>query len=215
MSKNLKDKIKILEEKNRVLPDNLIDAVWTLDVETLKFDYITDSIKKISGFTADEYINCPIQDRLTQKSFKLVSAAIAEEIPKFKKGEKNIRTMEVELLHKTGTIYWADIRARLVREPGKPLKVVGITREISELKDAEQKQKELIKKLNDAVSEKDRLLKEVKTLQGLLPICSGCKRIRDKNGKWWPLDAYVNKATDAELTHTICTDCEDVFYSDS
>jgi hypothetical protein len=49
---------------------------------------------------------------------------------------------------------------------------------------------------------------------GLLPICSGCKRIRDESGKWWPLDAYVKARTEAEFTHTICSDCKDVFYPD-
>ena len=65
-----------------------------------------------------------------------------------------------------------------------------------------------------ALAEKESLLKEVKLLKGLLPICSGCKRIRDENGRWWPLDAYVKARTEAELTHTICADCQDVFYSD-
>ena len=58
------------------------------------------------------------------------------------------------------------------------------------------------------------LLKEIKVLRELLPICSGCKRIRDEIGKWWPLDAYVKKHTDSEFTHTVCPDCKDVFYSD-
>ncbi len=64
------------------------------------------------------------------------------------------------------------------------------------------------------ISRKERLLKEVKVLRGLLPICSGCKRIRDEHDRWWPLDAYVRARTEAELTHTICPDCTDVFYSD-
>jgi PAS domain-containing protein len=50
MSKRLKDKIEQLEEKHRVIADNLIDAIWTLDVETQKFDYITPSIERISGY---------------------------------------------------------------------------------------------------------------------------------------------------------------------
>ncbi len=47
MSKSLKEKIKQLEKKHRIIADNLIDAIWSLDVETLKFDYITPSIEKI------------------------------------------------------------------------------------------------------------------------------------------------------------------------
>jgi len=61
------------------------------------------------------------------------------------------------------------------------------------------------------VAENERLLKENKILTGLLPICAGCKRIRDDNEKWWPLEAYVREHTDADFTHTICTDCNEIF----
>jgi hypothetical protein len=44
--------------------------------------------------------------------------------------------------------------------------------------------------------------------------CAKWLVIRDENGKWWPLDAYVKARTEAELTHTICDDCQDLFYSD-
>jgi len=66
MSNSLKEKIEQLEKKHRVIADNLIDAIWSLDVETLKFDYITPSIERISGYTADEYINFTLQERLTE-----------------------------------------------------------------------------------------------------------------------------------------------------
>ncbi len=214
MSKKLKNKIEELEEKHRVIADNLIDAIWTLDVDTLKFDYITPSIERISGYTADEYMNFTIQERLTPESFQKVAAVLAEDIPKFEQGVKAIRTLEVELIHKNGDIYWAEIRARFIKEAGKSLKILGATREITEQKKAEQQQNALIHKLGEALAEKERLLKEVKVLKGLLPICSGCKRIRDENGKWWPLDAYVRERTDADFTHTICPGCEDVFFSD-
>jgi len=214
MSKRLKEQIEQLEKKHRVIADNLIDAIWTLDVETLKFDYITPSIERISGYTADEYMNFTIQERLTPESFQKVASILAEEIPKFEQGVKAIRTLEVELIHKNGNIYWTEIRARLTKEAGQPLKIIGATRVITEQKKAEQQQNVLIQKLGEALAEKERLLKEVKTLRGLLPICSGCKRIRDENGKWWPLDAYVKARTEVELTHTICADCQDVFYSD-
>ncbi len=53
----------------------------------------------------------------------------------------------------------------------------------------------------------ERLLAEVKTLGGLLPICSHCKKIRDDKGYWNQIEAYLNEHTDAEFTHGICPDC--------
>ena len=101
-----------------------------------------------------------------------------------------------------------------MEEPGSPLKIVGVTRDITARKRAELRLEEQNRKLTDALAEKERLLKEIKVLQSLLPICSGCKRIRDDDGKWWPLDAYVQAHTDSEITHTICPDCKDVFFPD-
>jgi len=53
----------------------------------------------------------------------------------------------------------------------------------------------------------ERLLAEVKTLGGMLPICSHCKKIRDDKGYWNQLEAYLNEHTDAEFTHGICPEC--------
>ncbi len=94
------------------------------------------------------------------------------------------------------------------------VKIVGLTRDITKRKEAEIEKNKLIQELESALEQKETLLKENKILKGLLPICSGCKRIRDKSDKWWPLDAYVEKATEAKLTHTICLDCKEAFYGD-
>ena len=51
------------------------------------------------------------------------------------------------------------------------------------------------------------LLAEVKTLGGMLPICSHCKKIRDDKGYWNQIEAYLNEHTEAEFTHGICPDC--------
>ena len=50
-------------------------------------------------------------------------------------------------------------------------------------------------------------LKQVKTLQELLPICAWCKRIRDDAGYWSQVEAYFHKATGADFTHGICPQC--------
>lgn len=55
-------------------------------------------------------------------------------------------------------------------------------------------------------------LAEVKTLSGLLPICSHCKKIRDDKGYWNSLEKYLVEHTDALLSHGICPDCLQVHY---
>jgi hypothetical protein len=52
----------------------------------------------------------------------------------------------------------------------------------------------------------------VKTLKGLLPICSACKKIRDDKGYWSQIDAYISKHSEAEFTHGICPECAKKLY---
>ena len=49
--------------------------------------------------------------------------------------------------------------------------------------------------------------REIKTLRGFLPICAGCKRIRDDKGDWTQIEAYISKRSDAEFSHGLCPDC--------
>ena len=52
-----------------------------------------------------------------------------------------------------------------------------------------------------------RALAEIKTLRGLLPICSYCKNVRDDTGFWQKIEAYVSERSEAEFSHSICPDC--------
>ncbi|MCK9483958.1 MAG: response regulator, partial [Candidatus Marinimicrobia bacterium] len=48
---------------------------------------------------------------------------------------------------------------------------------------------------------------KVKTLSGLLPICSSCKKIRDDNGYWNEVETYIHKYSEVEFSHGICPEC--------
>lgn len=75
--------------------------------------------------------------------------------------------------------------------------------------------------LKTALLEKERLIEElqraaqeIKTLKGILPICSHCKKIRDDRGYWNQLESYLSDHSDANLSHGICPECVDKFYAD-
>lgn len=55
-------------------------------------------------------------------------------------------------------------------------------------------------------------LAEVKTLKGIVPICSNCKKIRDDKGCWNLLEYYIEKHSEASFSHSICPECFDKFY---
>jgi hypothetical protein len=54
--------------------------------------------------------------------------------------------------------------------------------------------------------------KEIESLQGIIPICASCKKIRDDQGYWQQVERYVGEHTGAEFTHGICPDCMDSLY---
>jgi DNA-binding NtrC family response regulator len=49
--------------------------------------------------------------------------------------------------------------------------------------------------------------KEIKTLRGFLPICAGCKKIRDDQGYWTQIETYISQHTDTEFSHGLCPEC--------
>lgn len=63
-------------------------------------------------------------------------------------------------------------------------------------------------------AERERLVVEltdalarIKTLSGLIPICAGCKSMRDQHGAWEPLETYLSRHSDAQLSHGFCPEC--------
>lgn len=83
--------------------------------------------------------------------------------------------------------------------------VTAIT--IARRRRAEKEREELISQLQEA-------LKKIKTLRGLLPICANCKRIRDDQGYWRSVEAYIREHSDVEFTHGLCPDCLKKLYPD-
>jgi DNA-binding response OmpR family regulator len=66
---------------------------------------------------------------------------------------------------------------------------------------------ELQTELTRHVKELENALEHIKTLQGILPICSYCKKIRDDQNYWQQVETYIAQFTDARFSHSICPDC--------
>ncbi len=81
-----------------------------------------------------------------------------------------------------------------------------LTNEIKNRQQIEEEKEKLIKKLEQALS-------EVKSLKGIIPICSYCKNIRDDKGYWNKLELYMQKHSDAEFSHGLCPECSEKLYS--
>ena len=57
-----------------------------------------------------------------------------------------------------------------------------------------------------------RQQRQIKVLEGMLPICSFCKRIRDQDGQWRRLEAFITERSSASFSHTFCEQCGKTHY---
>ena len=80
-----------------------------------------------------------------------------------------------------------------------------LTREVAERKRVEQEREKMIIELQQALA-------EIKKLSGLLPICASCKKIRDDQGYWQQIEAYIRDHSEAEFSHSLCPECAKKLY---
>ena len=85
--------------------------------------------------------------------------------------------------------------------------VSAVIIDISRQLEVERERESLIAELKEALS-------TVKKLSGLLPICAGCKKIRDDTGYWNRIEAYIRDHSEADFSHGICPDCAEKLYPD-
>lgn len=57
-----------------------------------------------------------------------------------------------------------------------------------------------------------RLLNQMKSLEGILPICANCKKIRDEKDNWRQIEAYIRDRSEADFSHSICPECMSKLY---
>ncbi len=57
-----------------------------------------------------------------------------------------------------------------------------------------------------------KLERDVRVLEGIMPICSFCKKIRTEEGNWQQLESFISSKSEAEFSHSVCPQCLDTHY---
>lgn len=89
-------------------------------------------------------------------------------------------------------------------DPGELLARVAVGRRMIQLQE----------RLTDQVRELREAARHIKTLQGIIPICSFCKKIRDDQGYWDQVEAYVSRHSEVQFSHGVCPECLKKNYPD-
>ncbi|MDI6739996.1 MAG: PAS domain S-box protein [Candidatus Edwardsbacteria bacterium] len=108
---------------------------------------------------------------------------------------------------KNGELYWEQAIITSIRdEQGKPAFYMAIKEDITMRRALEEERERLLAKLQDS-------LDNIKTLKGLIPICSSCKKIRNDQGYWQQVEVYVADHTGADFSHGLCDECAHKLYA--
>jgi PAS domain S-box-containing protein len=184
------------EERHRDFIQNATDLIQIVDANGL-IQFVNRAWLGTLGYTEAEVVGRSI--------FEFVAPLCRERCMELFRG-----VLQAEAVNGLQTVFLArdgreiqvegNVNCRL--ELGQPATTRGIFRDITQRRKHEEERERLITELRAA-------LDEVKTLSGLLPICAWCKKIRNDQGYWQSVEAYLQRHV--KLTHGICPECQTTF----
>lgn len=194
------DILKESEARFRHIMDSLNAIVYVADMKTYEVLFINEYCKKLFGDITGKICWQSLQQGCQEPCEFCTNKYLLDEKGKptgvYTWEFKNTIVGKWYHLHDRA-ITWSD--GRIVR--------LEIATDITS-----RKENELIK---DALIEKlEKALAEIKTLRGIIPICSICKKIRDDNGYFELIEDYMHKYSGVDFSHTICPDCLKKHYPD-
>ncbi|MBI5216873.1 MAG: PAS domain S-box protein [Ignavibacteriae bacterium] len=183
----------------RGLFDSVSDAIYIQDVQG-KFLDVNRGAEQMYGYPKEffvgktpEILSAPGKNDM-QKTFEHVQKAFQGKSQRF----------EFWGIRSNGEIFPKDVVLNPGTYFGQPV-LIALARDITERKRMEEEREQLVSDLQEAMA-------SVKTLGGLLPICAGCKKIRDDKGYWEHVENYIMQHTAATFTHGMCPECSDKYF---
>ncbi len=139
---NITEKLKIekalkeREKKYKRLTEKMNDLILEMDLD-LNINYISPSIKKILGYTPEEYKKIPFEKRYPPETIKKISSKYQETIKKFKQGKIDVNNFKLKmtnrLLKKDGKYIWGEVNiSPILDKNNKLIALQGITRDVTE-----------------------------------------------------------------------------------
>jgi PAS domain S-box-containing protein len=145
--------LKESEELFRFIAENMGDIVWILDLE-LKTTYVSPSIERVLGYTQEERRQQSVETMMTPESLVRARDLLIQELKRDKEAGADpgrSASVEIEYYHKDGSSVWMENDVKAMRSAQRELiGVYGVSRNITERKQAAQRQKELEERLQRA-----------------------------------------------------------------
>ncbi len=129
------------EEKYRILAENAEDVIFTLDMN-LTYTYVSPSVKTLRGFEPSEVIGRSVAETLSPESLAAASRSLAEALRLDRQegpGPMPPTRIELQMKRKDGSSVWTEVKCAFIRDDGgRPTGILGVTRDISDRKQAEE-----------------------------------------------------------------------------
>jgi len=206
--KKMEEALRASEDQIRLLLNSTAEAIYGIDLDGNCTFCNNSCIQKLGYQDASELIGKNMHWQIHSKRVDGTPYPVEEcrIFAAFQKGENSHVEDEV-LWRADGTSFPAEYWSYPEWRGGKMLGSVVTFFDITQRKQAEAEREKLIKELQFA-------LDNVHTLQGLIPICANCKKIRDDTGYWQQVEGYIQSHSLAKFSHGICPDCAAIMYPD-
>jgi|GEM_PF-2645936 len=157
------------EQKYRYLTENISDVVWECDLN-FHFSFISSSVYKFLGYTADEFLKFSLNDLIAKSGFYDIQKRLVAEMTEIVSGglskyKQNSFLVEVQCIHKNGDLIWAEITySYRFNSDNNLIGIFGVARNVTERKKNENELKETKKQLEKNNHELKTAISEAKTL---------------------------------------------------
>jgi PAS domain S-box-containing protein len=132
------DELKESENKYRLLADNIDDVIFVLDMN-LNLTYVSPSVKVLMGYEPEEFLKLQASEAMTPSSWDLAMKKLSKEIEKSEHGEINkLQVFQSEMRRKDRSTVWTELKASFIKDKNqRPVGIIGVSRDITERKQAE------------------------------------------------------------------------------
>lgn len=150
--KETEHELRESEHRYRLITENATDVIFTLDAD-LQITYVSPSIERLTGIPVARILSRSIAELLTPKSFSRFQDAVVEVTTAFEDPDDdmvNSRVFEIEAFHREGTPLWMEVRINPLHDAEEGISdgVMGVMRDISDRKLAEERETQYIRELS-------------------------------------------------------------------